>query len=408
MAVALTACGIQSYVYAAPGDLYVSGMDFNQFTQAVFKFTPAGGKSTFANGLDTPVGLAFDRSINLYVADAGLGTIFKFTPQGTQTTFASGLSVPVGIAFDGSGNLLEADSGSGTILKFAPDGTKTNFASGLLQPFGLAFDQSGNLFVPDSASNTIFKFTSNGIKSTFVSGLNDPAGIAFDGKGNLFEADNVSGTIFKFTADGTKSTFASGLGNVNGLAFDSSGNLLAAAGAAILKFAPDGTQTTFASLAAGNFLAFEPVVEKLRNISARGLVGTGDDVLVGGNELANNAVVVRAIGPSLSKAGVTNPLQDPMLELHDSTGTIIAANDDWQDTRQHKSPRPACLLLTQTSRPFSLPCRPVVSRPSCAARVTQRAWRWWRFIVSTNKACLTNRRKQGVVLSPTDMQGANR
>lgn len=64
------------------------------------------------------------------------------------------------------------------------------------------------------------------------------------------------------------------------------------------------------------FLAFEPVAEKLRNISPRGLVGTGDEVLIGGfivrgSALANNSVVARAIGPSLSNAGVSNSLAGP-------------------------------------------------------------------------------------------------
>ncbi len=86
-------------------------------------------------------------------------------------------------------------------------------------------------------------------------------------------------------------------------------------------------------------LAFEPVIEKLRNISARGVVGTGDGVLiggfiVGGNALVNNAVVARAIGPSLAQAGVTNALADPTLELHDASGALLASNDDWQDTQE--------------------------------------------------------------------------
>ncbi|CAN5602254.1 hypothetical protein BH18VER1_BH18VER1_14930 [soil metagenome] len=87
--------------------------------------------------------------------------------------------------------------------------------------------------------------------------------------------------------------------------------------------------------------AFEPVTEKLRNLSARGLVASGDNVLiggfiVGGNALANNAVVVRAIGPSLTEAGVSNPLPDPLLELHDRDGAIIASNNDWQDTQKSR------------------------------------------------------------------------
>ena len=79
--------------------------------------------------------------------------------------------------------------------------------------------------------------------------------------------------------------------------------------------------------------------EKLRNTSARGLVGDGENVLiggfvVGGSALANNAVIVRALGPSLSGGGVANALADPLLELHDASGTIIASNDDWEDTQK--------------------------------------------------------------------------
>jgi hypothetical protein len=107
-----------------------------------------------------------------------------------------------------------------------------------------------------------------------------------------------------------------------------------------VKFTSSGAATTFAfgPLLPSAF-AFEPVTEKVRNISARGLVASGDNVLiggfiVGGSALANNAVVVRAIGPSLSRAGVSNPLSDPVLELHDSSGAIIASNNDWQDTQK--------------------------------------------------------------------------
>ena len=75
------------------------------------------------------------------------------------------------------------------------------------------------------------------------------------------------------------------------------------------------------------------------NASARAFVHTGDNVLiagfvVGGNSLPNTLVVVRAIGPSLSQAGVINPLPDPRLELHDASGALIASNDNWQDTQE--------------------------------------------------------------------------
>jgi hypothetical protein len=76
---------------------------------------------------------------------------------------------------------------------------------------------------------------------------------------------------------------------------------------------------------------------KLANLSTRGLVQTGDNVLIGGTIVlgqASQKVIVRAIGPSLTNAGVANALQDPILELHDGSGTLIASNDNWKDTQR--------------------------------------------------------------------------
>ena len=72
---------------------------------------------------------------------------------------------------------------------------------------------------------------------------------------------------------------------------------------------------------------------KLANISTRGLVQTGNDILIGGFIAGNGVtrVIIRAIGPSLGEAGVANPLQDPTLELHDGSGTtIVHPNDNWK------------------------------------------------------------------------------
>lgn len=86
---------------------------------------------------------------------------------------------------------------------------------------------------------------------------------------------------------------------------------------------------------ASGFYANAP---KLSNISARGFVASGDEVLIGGfiigggNETAR--IVVRGIGPSLSGAGVANPLADPVLELHDSSGALISSNDDWISSQE--------------------------------------------------------------------------
>lgn len=72
---------------------------------------------------------------------------------------------------------------------------------------------------------------------------------------------------------------------------------------------------------------------KLANISTRGFVQTGDDVLIGGMIVLGGSpqkVIIRAIGPSLADAGVVGVLADPTLELHDSNGSVIAFNDNWR------------------------------------------------------------------------------
>jgi plastocyanin/uncharacterized Zn-binding protein involved in type VI secretion len=75
-----------------------------------------------------------------------------------------------------------------------------------------------------------------------------------------------------------------------------------------------------------------PSASQLGNISTRAFVQTGDNVMIGGLIITGSGqkkVIVRAIGPSLINHGITNPLQNPTLELHDHTGAIIASNDDW-------------------------------------------------------------------------------
>jgi hypothetical protein len=75
----------------------------------------------------------------------------------------------------------------------------------------------------------------------------------------------------------------------------------------------------------------------LANISTRGKVGIGDDVLIGGFIVGGvdpTEVLIRAIGPSLTGKGVAGALEDPFLELHDYDGTIIATNDNWRSTQE--------------------------------------------------------------------------
>jgi hypothetical protein len=73
---------------------------------------------------------------------------------------------------------------------------------------------------------------------------------------------------------------------------------------------------------------------QLANLSTRGFVQTGNNVMIAGFTLGNGAgstdIAIRGIGPSLSSVGLSNVLADPTLELRDSNGTLMISNDDWQ------------------------------------------------------------------------------
>lgn len=71
---------------------------------------------------------------------------------------------------------------------------------------------------------------------------------------------------------------------------------------------------------------------KFANISTRGRIETGDNVMIGGFIIGGTeptTVLVRALGPSLTDSGVADALQDPVLELHDINGNGITS-DDWR------------------------------------------------------------------------------
>jgi hypothetical protein len=79
---------------------------------------------------------------------------------------------------------------------------------------------------------------------------------------------------------------------------------------------------------------------QLANISTRGFVDTGDNVMIGGMIVGGGSagssakVLVRAIGPSLAGAGVSGTLQDPTLELRNANGSLVAQNDNWKSNQE--------------------------------------------------------------------------
>ena len=104
---------------------------------------------------------------------------------------------------------------------------------------------------------------------------------------------------------------------------------------------------------------------QMANISTRGLVLTGDNVMIGGIILVGpnpQRVIVRAIGPSLTVMGTPLPgrLMDTTLEIRDANGMAEGMNDDWRSTQE------AEIIATTVPPPNDLESAIVVTLPASA------------------------------------------
>jgi DNA-binding beta-propeller fold protein YncE len=375
------------------GNLYAANFAGNTVEQ----FAPDGTDLGVFGLVIRPTGLAFDSLGNLHVANFG-NTIARFAPDGTPlSSFASlNLNNPEGLAFDSLGNLYVANSGSDTISVFSPAGADLGpiVSPNLSGPIGLVFDSADSLYVVNSLSATIEKLTRDGSDSIFALTGFSPAFIAvqrtptlvnISTRLNVLTGENVLDGGFIVLGSGTKTVLIRGLGpslagaGVAGALADpilelhnTDTNAIIAANdnwknnqqaeiqATGIPPTKDAEAAILATLSAGAYTVIERgkldttgvgLVEiydlspgfgpELANISTRGFVDSGDNVMIAGFIVASSSagsggVIVRAIGPSLGNAGVADPLVDPTLELHDSNGSLIAANDNWKSDQQNE------------------------------------------------------------------------
>ena len=374
--------------FDAAGNLFVS----DNSSQSILKFTPAGAKSTFAPAVSAG-SLAFDSGGNLYAVDLATagGKIYKFTPAGAKSTFATGLTDVAAIAINAADVVYAGDRG-GTITKFTPAGAATTFATNLGEIRSLGFNSYGDLFVGDASLNRVVRIAHNGTKTVLGASGGFPAGIAFEPARGLplnlatrmqvQTGDNVliGGFIITGPAEGGRfivlrgigpSLAAAGIGGAlpdpiielhypNGMVGandnwrdggspDTIQEIGLAPGSdlesAMLERLKPGNYTVVLkgrnnTTGVGLIELYDVTPEnnpavRLANVSTRGLVGTGENVMIGGFILNGNGgkVVVRAIGPSLTGAGIANALSDTVLSLRDGNGAEVAGNDDWKTTQ---------------------------------------------------------------------------
>ena len=230
----------------------------------------ANGTVTSVAGarFDSPVGLAADRSGNLYVADAAQCRVYRIDAAGVVRPFAGSGSCsrlnPYGLALDSAGNLYAADHDNNRIRKISASGeiaSAPGMEGVLNRPSAVALDSAGNLYIADTGNRAIRKLAPGGALSTVAEAADwQPEGIAVDAEGRVYFSDAGTNTIREIAADGTVRTIANGpFGDPSDLALDSSGRIFVAdrGNRAVRVLVPQGTQPVLGvSIAhAGDFAA---------------------------------------------------------------------------------------------------------------------------------------------------------
>ncbi len=154
----------------ADGNVYAtfSGARGQSVPVSIFSIARDFEMRPFVRGILNATGLAFDAAGYLYASSRAEGTVYRISPAGAVTTYAEGMGIATGIAFDRDGNLFVGDR-SGTIFKVGPAaamragqiaggeqtggelGDRQIFVYATLEPsmaaYHLAFNDEGTLFV---------------------------------------------------------------------------------------------------------------------------------------------------------------------------------------------------------------------------------------------------------------------
>jgi CSLREA domain-containing protein len=305
------------FAFGAGGGVYNNGTTSGHATLTVNNTTINGNSSGFFGG-----GICNDGTTN------GMATITV-----TNSTFASNAGGNGGAIAN-----LGAANGHATLV------VRSSTFSGNTSSFGGAafLDAQNNGNSTLTIRNTILKSGATGENFSINNGAtvtseghnisNDAAG----GAGGTAPGGFLNGTGDKRNTDPKLDPL--GLKNNGGPVQTIA---LTATSSAVNNAvnAPSRDERNFLRNGAADIGAFEfrgTVPVTLANISTRAIVQTGNNVLIGGFIITgtqNKSVLLRAIGPSLTLA---NKLMNPTLELHNSSGALIASNDNWGSASNHQ------------------------------------------------------------------------
>lgn len=214
----------------AAGRIFVATFDFSQ-PNVIYIFARNGkvDATIHLRAGVIPLGMEFDSSGNLYVADFENGDVLEFRPPFNSASSAArtfdvcgGRTAGCGlnaITFDAGGDLYVSDSFGGNVFRIdLPGGAVTTYLTDdLLKPGthgfppfganGLAFDGAGNLYIANTADDRVLKYNPNAVPPTpkltvFAESINGADGIVFDRQGRLWVAANQGDEVVALNRNG--------------------------------------------------------------------------------------------------------------------------------------------------------------------------------------------------------------
>ncbi len=380
------------------GNVYVSGYNTNYstgFTSVTIKYDTDGNQLWVSrhDGISISM-MVIDAIGNVYVT--GDATI-KYDSNGNELWLAypDSHGYANDIVLDNTGNIYITGRSAGDYVTIKYDTNGNQLWSshyngpGNYDDFAraLAVDIAGNVYVTGEITTVggsrdfaTIKYDPNG-NEIWVAQYNGPGNsldgataLTLDAEGNVYvtgssiaEYTYADYTTIKYDPNGNEIWVArytspqNGGDFANALVVDNTGNVYVTGVTGAISGREDYTT-----------IKYSQSTPRLINLSARGLVGTGDNVMIGGFYIGGTApktVLIRGRGPSMGgdPFNIPGPLPNPSLTLPLSTGT--AQNDNWQDAPQcpagYQCGGPAEIMATGFD-----PCQPnpgqTVSPPDCA------------------------------------------
>ena len=216
----------------AQGNLYamISGPRGTRVPVSILRFGRDQQMRPFARDLLNISALAFGPDGYLYASSRAEGVVYRISPEGAVSNFAEGMGIATGLAFDRAGNLFVGDR-SGTIFKLGPHGrhnTAEIFVFATLEPsmaaYHLAFRDDGTLLVtaPTTSSHQpIYAIDPAGEARVFHRGMGRPQGMALDTEDRVYVAGSLGGRrgIVRISADGADAELVVSGNDLVGLCF---------------------------------------------------------------------------------------------------------------------------------------------------------------------------------------------